>query len=213
MEFIKEWVTNIILFVLFATVIDMLLPNSKFQKYVKMVVGLLLIAIILTPIFNLLTQDFEDTMKGITNFEPSSENRINNLIDLQKNEIQASQDAYILKQMAVQLKEDAKEELMDQYGLAITNIDLVVDAENQQPFPENLQKVVLQLEQPEQEQTEEAVEVVQSVEINTQQPLQIQPENKDSNEVKQLLSEKWDIEAKVIELQIEGGTRENNETR
>ena len=69
---------------------------------------------------------------------------------MQKNEIQASQDAYILKQMAVQLKEDAKEELMDQYGLVITNIDLVVDAENQRSFPENLQKVVLQLEQPEQ---------------------------------------------------------------
>ena len=68
---------------------------------------------------------------------------------MQKNEIQASQDAYILKQMAVQLKEDANEELMDQYGLEITNIDLVVDAENQQPFPENLKKVVLQLEQPE----------------------------------------------------------------
>ena len=42
MEFIKEWVTNIILFILLATVIDMLLPNSKFQKYTKMVTGLLL---------------------------------------------------------------------------------------------------------------------------------------------------------------------------
>ena len=60
MEFIKEWVTNIILFILFATVIDMLLPNSKFQKYTKMVTGLLLIAIILTPIFKFLTQDFEN---------------------------------------------------------------------------------------------------------------------------------------------------------
>ena len=150
MEFIKEWVTNIILFVLFATMIDMLLPSSKFQKYTKMVTGLLLIAIILTPIFNLLTQDFEGTMTRISNLEISSGNRINNSIDLQKNEIQASQDAYILKQMAVQLKEDANEELMDQYGLAITNIDLVVDAENQQSFPQNLKKVVLQLEQPEQ---------------------------------------------------------------
>ena len=140
MEFIKEWVTNIILFVLFATMIDMLLPSSRFQKYTKMVTGLLLIAIILTPIFNLLTRDFDDVMDGISNLEITGENRINNSIDLQKSEIQASQDAYILKQMTVQLKEDANEELMDQYGLAITNIDLVVDAENQQPFPENIQK-------------------------------------------------------------------------
>jgi stage III sporulation protein AF len=211
MEFIKEWVTNIILFVLFATMIDMLLPSSKFQKYTKMVTGLLLIAIILTPIFNLLTQDFEGTMTRISNLEISSGNRINNSIDLQKNEIQASQDAYILKQMAVQLKEDANEELMDQYGLAITNIDLVVDAENQQSFPQNLKKVVLQLEQP--EKTDEAVEVVKSVEINTQQPLPIQKENEDSDAVKQLLSKKWDVEEKVIELQIEGGARDSNETR
>jgi stage III sporulation protein AF len=211
MEFIKEWVTNIILFVLFATMIDMLLPSSKFQKYTKMVTGLLLIAIILTPIFNLLTQDFEDTMTGISNLKISSGNQINNSIDLQKNEIQASQDAYILKQMAVQLKEDANEELMDQYGLAIINIDLVVDAENQQPFPENLKKVVLQLEQP--KQTEEAVEVVKSVEISTQQPLPMQKENEDNDKVKQLLSKKWDVEEKVIELQIEGGARESNETR
>jgi stage III sporulation protein AF len=211
MEFIKEWVTNIILFVLFATMIDMLLPSSNFQKYTKMVTGLLLIAIVLTPIFNLLTQDFEGTMTRISNLEISSGNRINNLIDSQKNEIQASQDAYILKQMAVQLKEDAKEELMDQYGLAIVNIDLVVDAENQQSFPQNLKKVVLQLEQP--EQTDKAVEVVKSVEINTQQPLPIQKENQDSDEVKELLSKKWNVEEKVIELQIEGGARERNETR
>ena len=63
--------------------------------------------------------------------------------------------------------------------------------------------MVLQLEQP--KQTEEAVEVVKSVEISTQQPPPIQKENKDSNEVKQLLSKKWDVEEKVIELQIEGG--------
>ena len=211
MEFIKEWVTNIILFVLFATMIDMLLPSSKFQKYTKMVTGLLLIAIILTPIFNLLTQDFEGTMTRISNLELSSGNRINNSIDLQKKEIQASQDAYILKQMAVQLKEDANEELMDQYGLAIKNLDLVVDAENQQSFPQNLKKVVLQLEQP--KQTDETVEVVKSVEINTQQPLPVQKENEDSDEVKQLLSKKWDVDEKVIELQIEGRARESNETR
>ena len=63
-----------------------------------------------------------------------------NSIDLQKNEIQASQDAYILKQMAVQLKEDANEELMDQYGLEITNIDLVVDEERSTTLSRKLAK-------------------------------------------------------------------------
>ncbi len=42
--------------------------------------------------------------------------------------------------MAVQLKKDANEELMDQYGLAITNIDLVVDAERPTTLSRKLTK-------------------------------------------------------------------------
>ena len=55
--------------------------------------------------------------------------------------------------------------------------------------------------------------MVKSVEINTQQPLPMQKENEDNDKVKQLLSKKWNVEEKAIELQIEGGARESNETR
>ena len=53
MSFLTSWISNIIIFILLATVIDMLLPNSSLQKYAKMVIGLLLIAIIITPILSL----------------------------------------------------------------------------------------------------------------------------------------------------------------
>ena len=69
MEFLIEWVTNIILFILLATVIDMLLPNTGLQKYTKMVTGLLLIAIILTPILKLISKDFETAMAQIPSFQ------------------------------------------------------------------------------------------------------------------------------------------------
>jgi stage III sporulation protein AF len=185
--------------------------RSNFQKYTKMVTGLLLIAIILTPIFNFLTQDFEEKMADIPELELTSKDQINNLIDLQKNEIQASQDAYILKQMAIQLKEDAEEELMDQYDLVITDINLSVDKNDQRPFPENLNKLVIQVTQPDEET--EAVEVVNSVEINTEKPLSKQTKSENYDEVVQLLSRKWNVDKKAIELQIEGGTRGENETR
>ncbi|MCQ6273742.1 stage III sporulation protein AF [Bacillus sp. V3B] len=205
MEFIKEWVTNIILFVLFATMVDMLLPNSKFQKYTKMVIGLLLIAIILTPIFKLVSQDFEQTVAAIPKLQGNNEYQMKNLIELQKSEIEASQDAYILKQMAVQLKEDAEEELMDQYGLVIADIDLLVDKDDQRPFPENLQKVVIQLKQPNEET--EAVEVVKSIEINAQEPLTPKTKTENNDKIAQLLSRKWNVDADAIELQIERGDK------
>jgi stage III sporulation protein AF len=205
MELIKEWVTNIILFVLFATVLDMILPNSKFQKYTKMVVGLLLISIILTPVLKLFSYDLEEALSSIPAIGEGkeNENEIKNLMDLQKNEIQASQDAYIFKQMTVQLKEKAEKELIDRYGLVITDLKFLMDENDGRPFPENLQKVVIQVR----EQTEEtkAVEAVKPVEINANDPLLTEKEISQKEKVVSLLSKQWSMDKNAIEVHIDGG--------
>jgi stage III sporulation protein AF len=208
MQFLTEWVTNIIIFVLLATVIDMLLPNSNFQKYTKIVTGLLLIAIILTPILKLISKDFESTLRSIPIFEESKEKNIENLIDLKKKEIQASTDAYILEQMAVQLKKDTEEELMEQYGLQIANIDLKVDDTNNLTFPDNLQKVIVLLKQSEGEAN--VVEVVRTVEINTENPLPSKRLTAHSEEITSLLAGKWNVSENAIEVLIEGEVTETN---
>ncbi|WP_316252479.1 stage III sporulation protein AF [Bacillus aquiflavi] len=97
MDVIKEWVTNIILFILIATIIDMLLPNSALRKYTKMVTGLLLIAVILTPVFNIFSNDFEKTLASISKIDLNKGNGMENLIEMKKKEIQASQHAYICR--------------------------------------------------------------------------------------------------------------------
>lgn len=205
MELIKEWVTNIILFVLFATVLDMILPNSKFQKYTKMVVGLLLISIILIPVLKLFSYDLEEALSSIPAIGEGkeNENEIKNLMDLQKNEIQASQDAYIFKQMTVQLKEKAEKELIDRYGLVITDLKFLMDENDGRPFPENLQKVVIQVR----EQTEEtkAVEAVKPVEINANDPLLTEKEISQKEKVVSLLSKQWSMDKNAIEVHIDGG--------
>ena len=105
--------------------------------------------------------------------------------------------------MAVQLKEGVAEELMDQFDVVITDLEVVVDEENLSPFPENLHKVVIQLNG--QKEETEAVEVVKSVEVSTSEPLQ-KKTNKVENDdrIIQLLSNKWKIDEEIIELQLEG---------
>jgi stage III sporulation protein AF len=208
MQFLTEWVTNIIIFVLLATIIDMLLPNSNFQKYTKIVTGLLLIAIILTPILKLISKDFESTLRSIPIFEESKEKSIENLIDLKKKEIQASSDAYILETMAVRLKKDTEEELMEQYGLQIANIELKVDDSSKLAFPENLQKVIVLLKQSEGEAN--VVEVVRTVEINTENPLPSKRLTAHSEEITSLLAGKWNVSENAIEVLIEGEVTETN---
>lgn len=209
MDFLKEWITNIILFILLATVIDMLLPNSSMQKYTKMVTGLLLITIILTPIFKLISKDFETAIASIPSFQTPGEKNMENLIDLKKKEIQAVEQAYILEEMAVQLKKDVKEELMDQYGLEIASIDIAINEESDQAFPENLQKVMVLLKQP--EANEKTVEAIKPIEINTETPLPSQTPTEETEKIAAYLSQKWNVHEETVEVSIEGGINKKNE--
>jgi stage III sporulation protein AF len=208
MDFLKEWVTNIILFILLATVIDMLLPNSSMQKYTKMVTGLLLIAIILTPIFKLISKDFETTLASIPSFQTPEEKNMKNSIEMKKKEIQASQHAYILETMAVQLKKDVKEELMKQYGLEIAKIDLATNDNSDLAISENLQKVTVLLKHPDKEV--QTVEAIKQVEINTKTPLPSKGTAENTEKIAAFLSEKWNVNQKTVEVSIEGGIDKKN---
>ncbi|MGA9227864.1 MAG: stage III sporulation protein AF [Mesobacillus sp.] len=210
MDFLKEWVTNIIIFILLATVLDMLLPNSSFQKYTKIVTGLILIAIILSPIMKLFTTDFETAIASISQFNSQDEEKnIKNSIEIQKKEIQASQHAYILETMAVQLKTAAEEELMEQQGMEIANIELEVNDQDQRPFPENLQYVIVHVKEAENEG--ETVAVVREVEIDTDAPLPSKQTSKNTDQISSLLSEKWNVPESSIQIMIEGGSDEHGQ--
>jgi len=202
MDFIKEWVTNIILFILLATVIDMLLPNSTFQKYAKMVAGLLLLTVILTPIFKLVSNDFEDILISATE-NNRVEEKMNNSMEMQKKEIQASLDEYTLNKMAVQLKQDANEELIAEYGMEIETIQLSIDNEKDVGFPENLNQLNIKLKKS--EGSDGIVEVVNMVEIETQQTLPTKEEPIDTASIVSFLSEKWDVRDNIIAITYEGG--------
>ncbi|MCM3571827.1 MULTISPECIES: stage III sporulation protein AF [Mesobacillus] len=209
MDFLKEWITNIIIFILLATVLDMLLPNSSFQKYTKIVTGLILIAIILSPVLKLFTSDFETAIASMGQFSSFEDEKIKNSIEFQKKEIQASQHAYILETMAVQLKTAAEEELMEQQGMEIANIELEVNDQDQRPFPENLEYVIVHLKKAEDEG--ETVAVVREVEIDTNAPLPSKQTSQNTDQISSLLSEKWNVPEKSIQIMIEGGSDEHGQ--
>lgn len=209
MDFIKEWVTNIIIFILLATVLDMLLPNSSFQKYTKIVTGLILIAIILSPVMKLFSSDFETAIAKMGQFSGQGDEKIKNSIEIQKKEIQASQHAYILETMAVQLQTAAEEELMEQQGMEIANIELEVNDQDRRPFPENLEYVIVHLKKAEDEG--ETVAVVREVEIDTNAPLPSKQTSQNTDQISSLLSEKWNVPEKSIQIMIEGGSDEHGQ--
>lgn len=202
MTFLMEWVTQIILFIILATIIDLLIPQSSFQKYIKLAIGLILILILLNPVFSVLNIDIREAVSS-SMIKISNEKEISsmeNLIDLQKKEIESAQHAYILEQMAVQLKNIAEPELKDAFAAEIANIEFVFE-NNRQASYENLNEIIVTLTEGKKE--EGMMKAVEDVEINTDEPLK---KLDNDEEIIAYLEEVWELQDKKITIFWEGGT-------
>jgi stage III sporulation protein AF len=141
---------------------------------------------------------------------PAKEEEIKKMIDLQKKEIQASNDAYILENMAVQLKSQAKEELVQSYDVTIKQISLSVD----EPFEEiqnSLQGIEVTLEA--EEAGSEAVETIQPVDLGAADTAETEKENqiRRASEIKTYLASIWEVDPEKISLKMEGGEGSTDE--
>src|SRR5699024_10332005 len=124
MEIFSDWITQIVLFILLGTVIELLLPDTRLKKYVNLIFGLLLLLILSKPILYLFFVYTEAVIRPykqmiqeeITYIETEKE------IIKQKNEIQATQDAYIWNEIAAQLKQEANDHQPEEYGQELSNL-------------------------------------------------------------------------------------------
>ncbi|WP_413358443.1 stage III sporulation protein AF [Bacillus subtilis] len=206
MSFLTEWLTTIVLFILFAIVIDMLLPSSSMQKYAKMVVSLLLIVVMLTPIFKLFKTDPEIIFEYLTkNGQPESAD-IKNQINSKKIEIQASQRAYILEEMAVQLKKKAEERFShDEYKVGRIKLTAGEKVDSEEDI-----KTISVYMAPSSEKT---VQTVAPVHIDTDHAYVTKEaaEQKEAKQIKTQLADIWEIGSEKITVHMEGGESVGNE--
>jgi stage III sporulation protein AF len=73
-EWIKNWVINICAAVIFITAVELIIPENKMDKYVKFVMGLILIAVIMNPIVKVLSSkgDMANYINRATNYVNST---------------------------------------------------------------------------------------------------------------------------------------------
>ncbi len=205
MSILTDWVTNIIVFILFAIIMDMLLPNSTMQKYTKLVIGLLLIAVFITPILSIFNKNFtsniqEKILQGSTFNNPKLENSL----ESKKREIEETQQAYILEHMAVQLKNEAEKELMDQSNYAIQDITIALLDKNGEMNVENIETINVFVAES-QESSSEVVQPVEKIDINIDEKQTI-INDIPSSELSTILSNIWGIEPNKIVIGLhEGG--------
>ncbi|MEN2766022.1 stage III sporulation protein AF [Ornithinibacillus xuwenensis] len=209
MDLLIQWVSQIIVFILLATIIDLLVPAGSMKKYIKFVVGLVLILIFLQPIFHLFQFDVEqainNTFSGIFS-ENAEASEGENLIEIQKSEIQSTTGAYIEEQMVVQLKDIAKAPLLDKYQAEITAIKFhYVEGASytDEELLEKLEEVVVYLR--DSEAGEGTVNAVEDVVIDSRNQQSSSNDNVDLEGMQSLLRDIWELSDKKLTVIWEGG--------
>jgi stage III sporulation protein AF len=200
--FLTEWITNIIVLVLLAGVIELLLPGNQFQSYIKMVIGLLILLGMLSPLFKLLNSDMDQVFQAMDLPAASKENEIKNSIEKNKSEIQGAQRAYILEQMAVPMKEKVQEELNKTYELEIVDLQIHTNSGTESLKPEDITGVKVVLAN---HHESAGISEVSEVEVSISEKKDQAEKDGVPEEIVEFLASQWQLDAQQLEVEMEGG--------
>ena len=193
-EFLSSWAQGIIVAVIIATLIEMILPNGSSKKYVKVVIGMYILFTIVSPIIKKVGgKDINLNTINIEKYEQQiakSDNTISRKFE--DNNTRSIKDIYVSN-----LKADISAKLKEKgYEIDISDIQ-IKDDENY-----TIEKITLKLIKTEQKQEKNNEIVINTVEIgNTiSQKDSKTLSDDDKQEVKDYISETYDIDKKNINI-------------
>lgn len=205
MEALQSWVMQIILFILLAFVLDMVLPDTDIRKYVKLVMGLMLLLLFLKPVFALFqvdsTKAVQEAMEGFAALTDAPS--IENSIEEKKSEIDSVQRAYIEEQMAVQLKDQANPTLQEKYQMQITDIAVAFKEGEDEETTEAIDSIQVTVQSTDQGLPEGEIS---DVVIDSSRPIEAKEQTEDMERVKSYLVDVWELEDLPLEVTQKGGT-------
>ncbi|AQS10522.1 stage III sporulation protein SpoIIIAF [Clostridium saccharobutylicum] len=99
-ETLKGIVTTLVTILIFISAVELISPNNKMKKYIKFVLGLILISAILNPILQFISKGQKNISQGIEKYETvfsEKQNKINsdNSIDSKEDKNDARKKAFI----------------------------------------------------------------------------------------------------------------------
>lgn len=171
-EFLSSWAGSITISVIVATILEMILPEGKNQKYIKTVIGVYILFVILSPIVTKISKeeiDLQNIFEGYETsvVETSSLNTENSIKEIYLNN----------------LKTDITSKLK-QRGYEVLQIQLEID-ENY----EKINKIVVSLKKAEDS-------TIKKVEIGKQKEEKLT--GSEVKQIKEYLSTTYDVQGKNI---------------
>lgn len=154
--FIKEWVNQIIVAVIIATIFEMMLPDGKNKKYIKMIIGIYVLFTMIQPIATKITRK---EFKIDTNYEKYFNDDI---LKTSSDTFENNNSKLIEHTYIDNIKSDIKAKIEQKgYSVVSCNVNIVTNSENYGA----IKNIVLKLKGTEEENTNSIVEI-EKVEVN-----------------------------------------------
>lgn len=162
MSLLASWIQQLIVAVILATLLDLLLPNNTMQRYVRFVMGLMILTIILSPLFSLLKNDWSPEQWFALSDEVSGELESLSEIEHKVENLNKVQEALIRENVQSRMERALGEAVERQFAVTVSDATVLLSGE--QIDRVTLNAVRSQLKAPSAGSTPE-VEEVRRVEI------------------------------------------------
>lgn len=208
MDWLADWLKELIMLVLVATFLDLLLPSNSMERYVKLVMGLLLIMAILHPVFQLINHDID--LKNLT-IAPEVVQETSKMPSMEKirqdgQKLQQTQADFIRKQMEQSVESWAKKTLEKKFGVEVMEVQATATL-NEQHVPV-LQEITLTV-QKKGSATEESQMQLRPIDPITigeeeSQPVTSTVETQ-TGEIQSYLLDYWEIDPEKVSIKWKSG--------
>lgn len=173
-SYVSEWLKQVILLVLLATFLDMLIPNSVMQRYVRFVMSLLIILMIVSPLFILFqgTLSMETFAQNVT--KTRNEMKMKSLVDIERmgEDLREANREAAGRYVEERLQSAIRKQLQDEYEVRVQSVSVSVEPVGEESEAAAGLRAIDVVIAPRKERTQEGVEIepVEPVVIDVSEP-------------------------------------------
>lgn len=162
MNFFKNWILNITAVVIFITIIELIFPNSSMKKYIKMIVGLLVILVIINPMLEIIDGKFqleEDIFKASSSIQKQE-------LVLNVKQLKGAQKKQIISVYKDRMEKYIKDQIEFNNTIHVLNIDATIEENFDDENFGNIKKIAIVLSESKKQLLKEGIQPVSNVNIH-----------------------------------------------
>ncbi|MDA5107008.1 stage III sporulation protein AF [Brevibacillus thermoruber] len=142
MTWLTLWLKKIILLVLLAAFLDLVLPNTSLQRYVKMVMGLILLLTIISPVFSLFNLSQEELALRLDRYQEEMDRPADAEWKRIADKLAGARDKQVQAYVQKQVEGAVRARVKEAYGLELAAVNVTLDQNTEQPGLRRIELVV-----------------------------------------------------------------------